>query len=529
MRFQKAEYERAQRIKRTITTVTILFISIIAFSLLKKSPDKNKPEPVVANKKITNFIKKNKNNSINNIPDLPTIVKNTVDSIVQITTLDQSGKETSTGTGFIIDKKGYIISSNHVMAGADSARIKTAYGNFEVHSFLLNDTSSDIVLLKINSKNRTFKSLKINSTLPEIGEKIFVIGNPLGLEATVSDGIVSARRNIKPFGQVIQITCPISPGSSGSPVMNMKGEVVGIATFQFVRGQNLNFAVPIGKAKKLLAKQGKSIQKLDTLEKEIIEGKDPSFEKGLVFFNKKDYRNARPYFESATNNDPMNDKAHYYLGFCLSKENDIRAIEEFKQAIGITPNYLQAHYELGNTYVSLNMKEEALECFKMALDINPNFSEAALKIGIVYTLMDRFKSAINHLESIANNSDNPKAHYYLGFCYSRSNRVSDAIFSFQRAVEIDPEYVQAYISLGAALALVRNWKLGLKYMKKARMLAPQNPEIHFIMGLLYYGNEDLASAEIQLETLKKLKAYKYRNKLSEAINSYKFNKKYRRY
>ncbi len=69
-------------------------------------------------------------------------------------------------------------------------------------------------------------------------------GSPLGLEKTLSDGIVSAIREIPGFGKVIQITAPISPGSSGSPVLNMQGEVIGIVTFQIVEGQNLNFAIP---------------------------------------------------------------------------------------------------------------------------------------------------------------------------------------------------------------------------------------------------------------------------------------------
>jgi hypothetical protein len=71
-----------------------------------------------------------------------------------------------------------------------------------------------------------------------------VIGTPLGLEQTVSDGIVSARREIPGFGRIVQMTAPISPGSSGSPVLNMRGEVVGVATFLIDMGQNLNFAIP---------------------------------------------------------------------------------------------------------------------------------------------------------------------------------------------------------------------------------------------------------------------------------------------
>lgn len=87
-----------------------------------------------------------------------------------------------------------------------------------------------------------------------------MIGNPFGLEGTVADGIVSAVRDVSDFGRIIQITAPISPGSSGSPVVNMKGEVVGVATFQLMEGQNLNFAIPSERIANLELNRGKPLQ-----------------------------------------------------------------------------------------------------------------------------------------------------------------------------------------------------------------------------------------------------------------------------
>src|SRR5207248_11758035 len=78
----------------------------------------------------------------------------------------------------------------------------------------------------------------------QAGESFVVIGNPYGLEGSVSNGIVSAVRQISGYGKIIQITASISPGSSGSPVVNMLGQVIGVATLQAAEGQNLNFAVP---------------------------------------------------------------------------------------------------------------------------------------------------------------------------------------------------------------------------------------------------------------------------------------------
>ena len=85
----------------------------------------------------------------------------------------------------------------------------------------------------------SFVNLSLNTTIPEVGQDIIAIGGPLGLEKTVSQGIVSAIRN-----NTIQITAPISPGSSGGPVLNMKGEVIELVSSQMIVGQNLNFAIP---------------------------------------------------------------------------------------------------------------------------------------------------------------------------------------------------------------------------------------------------------------------------------------------
>src|SRR5207248_4620099 len=86
--------------------------------------------------------------------------------------------------------------------------------------------------------------LSLERTSPQEGESIVVIGNPFGLEGSVTNGIVSAVRDIPGFGRIIQITAPISPGSSGSPVVNMQGQVIGVATLQITGGQSVNFAIP---------------------------------------------------------------------------------------------------------------------------------------------------------------------------------------------------------------------------------------------------------------------------------------------
>lgn len=175
------------------------------------------------------------------------LVKKIKPAVVLIETYDISNNPLRQGSGFFINKKGVLITNHHVIEGAYSATIKTSSGDiFQVENIVAADMDIDIAKLAAKITKGKIQFLHLSSSLPSVGEDVIVVGNPLGLESTVSTGIVSAVRKILRYGDFIQITAPISPGSSGGPVVNSKGEVVGIAasTIYPGLGQNLNFAVP---------------------------------------------------------------------------------------------------------------------------------------------------------------------------------------------------------------------------------------------------------------------------------------------
>src|SRR4029450_5604276 len=116
--------------------------------------------------------------------------------------------------------------------------------SFPVKTVVAVDAEGDIALLKVEAPINQVRPLPLDRTSPQEGESIVVIGNPFGVEGSVTNGIVSAVRDIPGFGRIIQITAPISPGSSGSPVVNMQGQVIGVATLQIAGGTSVNFAIP---------------------------------------------------------------------------------------------------------------------------------------------------------------------------------------------------------------------------------------------------------------------------------------------
>lgn len=162
-------------------------------------------------------------------------------ALVQV--FDASGDLVSQGTGFLI-APGFVATNHHVVEGATEVKVKMTglARGLPAVGMIASDETADLAVLAVPSLPRT-STLLLADDAPEIGDPVFVIGNPLGLEGTVSAGMVSARRTLDDL-ELFQLTAPISPGSSGSPVLDRSGQVIGIATGSKEGGQNLNFAVP---------------------------------------------------------------------------------------------------------------------------------------------------------------------------------------------------------------------------------------------------------------------------------------------
>jgi serine protease Do len=171
-------------------------------------------------------------------------------------------KQNSLGSGFIIDTDGYIITNNHVIADADEIKVKLKDGKEFDAQIIGKDPTTDIALLKIKPP-RELPALTLgDSNSLEIGQWVVAIGNPFGLEDTVTAGIVSAKGRVigaGPYDDFIQTDASINPGNSGGPLINLKGEVVGINTAIIAGGGGgIGFAIPINMAKDIIDQLKKS-------------------------------------------------------------------------------------------------------------------------------------------------------------------------------------------------------------------------------------------------------------------------------
>jgi S1-C subfamily serine protease len=180
--------------------------------------------------------------------DLPRLVKKIQPAVVTVIAYSAREEALFQGSGFFIGPEGCFLTNCHVLAQAARAEVRTADGRcYPVKGVAAVDHAWDLVAAMIVCPPEGVPALAITRDLPEVGERVAVVGSPLGLEQTLSDGVVSALRRTS-AGRYLQISAPVSTGSSGSPVINRQGEVVGVASLQVIKGQNLNFAVPGSRA-----------------------------------------------------------------------------------------------------------------------------------------------------------------------------------------------------------------------------------------------------------------------------------------
>ena len=164
-------------------------------------------------------------------------------------------KQEGVGSGFVISEEGFILTNNHVVDGAEQIKVKLANGNEYDAKVVGRDSKTDIALVKIDGVKDLHVLPLGNSADLKVGSWVVAIGSPFGLEQTVTQGIVSGKGRVigsGPYDDFIQTDASINPGNSGGPLVNMKGEVIGINTAINASGQGIGFAIPIDMAKSII-------------------------------------------------------------------------------------------------------------------------------------------------------------------------------------------------------------------------------------------------------------------------------------
>jgi hypothetical protein len=303
--------------------------------------------------------------------DLPNIIKRISPAVVVVET--QKGNKKGLGTGFFINSRGHIVTNYHVILGAEQAVVRTQEGRrYPVKRIVAENKEADLVLIVTDMPLRDVRFLEVTGTLPEVGEKVYAIGHPMGLEKTVSEGIISAIRNLPQLGDIIQISAPISPGSSGGPVFNSAGLVIGVARATVRTGQNLNFAVP---GKKVLQLKGGNGHSFSDFSREMPGIALEKFQQGRVWHAQKNYSKAIQAFQEAIKAKPDFAEAYHGLGMSYGAlRRHEPAIENFRQAVRLKPNIPYFHYHLSLAYYAAGDKSQAWQEYQILQSQDPNLA-----------------------------------------------------------------------------------------------------------------------------------------------------------
>jgi len=316
-------------------------------------------------------------------------------SIVVVLAYDNLGNMFQ-GSGVVINTEGLIVTNHHVCKDANRIEIKHYNKEIKNVSVYLYDEVKDILFLKTNDKTLPPIPYGTSSSL-RTGQRIYAVGSPEGYENSISEGIVSGFRTDENNVKLIQMTCPITDGSSGGAVLNSKGELIGLS----VSGQHegaLYFAIPVN-----------DIYTMIGIETQYTEVSDPVkyYEIGTQANESKNYNDAEIYFSKYLEKFSSDATAYYKRGYARFK------LKEYKKAISDFSTVLQtsetseSFFYRGNCYYSLKDYKNALADYNKAIEQEP---------------------------------DNYDIYYNRGYANFRLKNYSEAVSDWQKAVELNPDY-----------------------------------------------------------------------------------------
>ncbi|MCX7878660.1 MAG: trypsin-like peptidase domain-containing protein [Ignavibacteria bacterium] len=346
-------------------------------------------------------------------------------SVVVIYAYDENGN-ISQGSGVIIDRNGLVATNYHVCRGAGKIEVKHYDKTFGDVSILAQDELSDLLILKLNV---TFPHILVPAGTNSLkqGQRIFAIGSPEGYENSISEGIISGFRINSNNIRLIQMTAPITEGSSGGAVLNSRGELIGLSTSGQHEG-NIYFTVPSDYIYELLETVGIKIENTDKVTKisDYAEEadylsfgenayRDNNFEDAEVYYSRhlekfsndfgilykraysrfrlKDYQKAIADFTRVLESGTNKVETLFYRGNCYFMSKDYnRAYSDYTSALEIEPDNAEIYYNRGYTNLRLLRYEEAISDWKKAIMLKTEYEkELHPRITVTEELINKRK------------------------------------------------------------------------------------------------------------------------------------------
>ncbi len=400
------------------------------------------------------------------------------DSVVVVQALDSQGKPKSQGSGVMLPSA-QVATNCHVVK--DGVRFQVGRDSqFVAAELRASDGEKDLCLLVAIGFAAKPVVLGKAAAL-KVGEAVYAVGSPQGLELSLSNGIVSQLRGGLP--PLIQTTAAISRGSSGGGLFDAEGRLVGITTFYLEGGQSLNFALPVEWLAEI--KPGRKTTPVVRSTLDWMVG-------ALALGTKEDWEGLLDWCQRWTDADPRNNAAWRCIGIAdarLHRHGD--AIKAFRESLRLSPEDALTWSHLGNSYRYLKGYDDAIEALQKALRLEPKNADAWSSLAAVYIELERAGDAADAYREMARlNPDqietwvaladvynDLKRHheaidaarqalkiqpghagvwYQLGYAYTKLQRHSEAIDAYQQAIRFQPDHIEARAGLASAYALPGN-------------------------------------------------------------------------
>lgn len=407
--------------------------------------------------------------------DLSALAKRARSAVVSIETFDNEGNSIGTGSGFFVSDDGLLVTNYHVIEKADRAVAKTEAGDeLSIEGAAYFDQKNDLAVLGAVMFPGKVPFLRLgNSGQVDVGGRVAVIGNPLGLEGSLSEGIVSAKRDWRSMlapqaspdavtsaggHKWLQITAAISPGSSGSPVLDASGNVIGVATMKLFGGESLNFAVPAEVALAMMQTEAKK----DSTQRRLIP--------------LKELADADATAKSSIEHEAR--EAGWPVMFALEQAKSAakfhrivdwdKVLNLAKALVNKYPQVGPPYACLGDVYRAMGLSDEAIEAYKQAVKLEPEDGFSWESLGSVLKEKGQDTSA-NYAfsEAIAAETKTvgfgksllpgmidmkPTVFNRIGDIYHSAGNNKAAEEAYLKAIEASPGNVIALHSLGRIYA-----------------------------------------------------------------------------
>jgi len=404
--------------------------------------------------------------------DSESVYKKTMGSIAVVTAYNRAGEPLTEGSGFIASEDGAIVTNYHVVGIAKAIKVRMGNRVLDVQGVVYGDKDNDLVVLKTKGKGMPAVRFGDSNKIRE-GEKVYIVSGTEGPGVRVHEGLFKGTKTVIHGRKALEISVPVSYGSSGSAVFNTDGEVIGIVTFFINRGTPVVWAMPVNLIRDRINSREKIVP-VDMIIKEYSKTAEYWFYLGYFLLKAGAPNDAAGVLREAVRLRPGYADAHYYLGISCEKLKKIKEAEaHYRKALKAAPDFADAHYSLGVLYGKQGMYKEAVQALQQAVKYAPDFPDAYYALGVAFGKLGLNRDSIEaYKQAIRLKPDFPDAYYNLGIACEKTASYAEAARVFHELLKYKPDYAEAHYNLGMVYLVLKDKDAALERYKILKGISP---------------------------------------------------------